>query len=190
MDFIFADKNKKAYFFTIDLILGLSILFIGVTLYYLNVNPTFQNPSSQPINSYEILTKLDKSIGSISYVPNMESFITSNQSLVRADLSYGQQICEFYTLNLSGRIDLDMAKNLTDYFINFPILGNANKQEIPYNITVLIYENGKNATIYGSSFWNKDATYITTTRGFFAGASNITRTGFFGPCMIDVLVWY
>lgn len=183
-------REKKAYFFTIDLIIGLSILFLGVTLYYLNVNPNSQNAPSQPITSYEIMTKLDKTIGSIYFVPFLNSYIKSNMTLVRADLSYGQQICEFYSLNLSGKLSFDMARNLTNYFVNIPILGNASKQEIPYNITMLIYENGKNATIYGSNLYKQDASYITTMRGFFAGASNITSTGFFGPCMIDVLIWY
>ncbi len=193
--------RKKAYFFTIDLVIGLSIFFIGITLYYIGLSNTQVTTKSSPITAYSILDKMNKKVGILTATANsnpaydvsyyLKSYVKSNYSYLKAGLSYGEELCYLFNQSQLHPSLLELDKNFTKFFIDIVIFGNETKVRIPYRVVISVLENGKNATLYGNpQEYEKKAQYITTADGFFSGEVNEeNKVTIFGPCIIKSSIW-
>lgn len=172
--------KKRGYFFTLDAVLGLTVLVIGVfliTSYYINVQQPVQvGLLADDLMGFLSNTKINDLNNAYAGIGGQ---LWSQGAITDADNSLLQQIGEFYKTN---------NLNAAEKFVQ-----NASKDAIPpqylYEVWVdgmLIYPKSPSQEHMDSKSGTR---LLLTSKKITFGILNKTTSDIWGPYKAEVLVW-
>lgn len=167
---------KKSQIFLFDLISSLVIIIVTLGIVF-----SYYTVSSQNVDLYsqnqEIMSSLSQTrVNSLNNEEIRQLFIQSE--IRNVDNTVGQQIGEFYA---RGRLDL--ARNISESFLDDFVLQQVNFQLLLLNESTVIYLY--NETPSNLAF--EDSSISSVTRRTIFGFSNSTTL--FGPYVFEMRLW-
>lgn len=167
--------EKRGYFFTLDAIIGLTMLAIGIFLFY-SVSTPFPTLYSQPLSlSQDILDALAQ----IKLYEFNNAFIDelrATENIKRMDNTVLEQIAIFYLESKINPNKLTLASRLVEELVKGSV-----PQQYGFNLKI------EDELIYETSAISARTDIITSSKTMVMGV--ISKASTFGPLTAEVNVW-